>query len=76
LKETLFLTWDHGKDKEHCRMNALKALYDGIINNDKTIFGQSPVQEEILKKLNDFDLKTVSAELYSFRAIISENELR
>ncbi len=39
MKDTLFLTWDHGKDKEHCRMNALKTLYDGIIANAKHIFG-------------------------------------
>lgn len=41
LKDVLFLTWDHGKDKEHTRMNALKALYDGILNNCKSIFGTS-----------------------------------
>jgi hypothetical protein len=39
LKETLFLAWDHGKDKEHVRMTAVKGLYDGIINNSKAIFG-------------------------------------
>ena len=41
FKETLFLTWDHGKDKEHVRMNALKLLYDGIILNSKAIFGSN-----------------------------------
>ncbi len=41
LKEVMFLTWDHGKDKEHIRMNAIKALYDGIIKNAKSIFGSS-----------------------------------
>jgi hypothetical protein len=39
LKEVLFLSWDHGKDKEHSRMTALKALYDGILTNCNAIFG-------------------------------------
>jgi len=76
LKETLFLAWDHGKDKEHIRMNAVKTLYDGIINNGKAIFGQNVSQEEIVKKLNAFNLQEVSAELFSFKALISEDELR
>jgi len=76
LKEVLFLTWDHGKDKEHTRMNALKALYDGILSNCKSIFGTSAAQDEVIKKLNGFNLQDVSAQLYSFKALISEEELK
>jgi len=50
------LTWDHGKDKEHVRLNSLKQLYDGIILNSKAIFGSNQSQEEIYKKLNAIDL--------------------
>lgn len=76
LKEVLFLSWDHGKDKEHSRMNAIKALYDGIINNAKAIFGSSVAQEEIVKKINGFNLQEVSAELFSFKALISAEEYK
>lgn len=41
LKETLFLIWDHGKDKELARLKGLKEFYDGIITNGQAIFGQS-----------------------------------
>lgn len=34
LKETLFLIWDHGRDKELTRMQALKELYEGIIGSN------------------------------------------
>lgn len=57
-------------------MNALKTLYDGILSNCKSIFGSSTAQEEIVKKLNAFNLQDVSAELYSFKALISEDELK
>jgi hypothetical protein len=74
LKEVLFLSWDHGKDKEHTRMNSIKALYDGIINNAKAIFGSSVAQEEIVTKINGFNLQKVSAELFSFKTLISGEE--
>jgi hypothetical protein len=31
LKEQLFLIWDHGRDKELTRIQALKELYESII---------------------------------------------
>ena len=76
LKEVLFLSWDHGKDKEHTRMNAIKALYDGLIVNAKAIFGTSLAQEEIIKRINAFNLQDFSAELFSFKALINEEELK
>jgi hypothetical protein len=35
----LFLTWDHGRDKEVTRLSAIKELYDGIVTNSGAIFG-------------------------------------
>ena len=55
LKETLFLTWDHGKDKEATRLKAIKELYDGITTNSNAIFGANKTQEEIIAKLNTVD---------------------
>ena len=41
LKEVLFLTWDHGRDKEVTRLSAIKELYDGIVANSAAIFGEN-----------------------------------
>lgn len=60
LKETLFLTWDHGKDKELTRLQAIKALFDGIVSNNSAIFGQNIVQQEIVAKINGIDQTTVA----------------
>ena len=76
LKETLFLTWEHGRDKELTRMTALKELYDGIILNSNAIFGSNASKEEIVAKINGIDHTLVAGELFSFNALISENELK
>jgi hypothetical protein len=72
LKETHFLIWDHGRDKEVTRMQALKELYDNIIANNNSIFGQNPTQLQIIEKLNAIDNSIIAKELFSFHALISD----
>jgi len=55
LKEVLFLTWDHGRDKEVTRISAIKELYEGICGNCQVIFGEHPLRQEIVGRLKALD---------------------
>ena len=76
LKETLFLTWDHGKDKEATRLKAIKELYDGITTNSNAIFGANKTQEEIIAKLNTVDQSNLADQQFRYNKLVSEVELR
>jgi len=76
LKEVLFLTWDHGRDKEVNRISAIKELYEGICGNCQVIFGEHPLRQEIVGRLKALDQQILAGEQFHFTQLLSENELR
>lgn len=57
-------------------MQALKELYEAIIGSSQTVFGSGEAQKEILDRLNGIDHSVVAGELFSYKALITDNELR
>lgn len=57
-------------------MQALKELYEGIMASSHTVFGTPEQQKEVLDRLNAIDHSVVAGELFSYKALITDNELR
>lgn len=51
-------------------------MYDDIIIANKKIFGESELQTQTITALNGINYQDVASELFSFRALISQDELK
>lgn len=68
--------WDEAKDLEIERIRSLKVLYEDIAKHNQKIFGQSQQHITLLQEMNKTDHMKVVNELYSFKGLISESELK
>eukprot|EP00347_Sterkiella_histriomuscorum_P012073 403369992 len=76
FKTILFTAWDEGREMEVERIKTIKSMYDDIIIANKKIFGENEVQNNTITQLNQISQLEVAQELFSFRALISEAELK
>lgn len=72
----LLKSWDEGKEREQERIKCIKSLYADIILTNKKTFGVSELLDKTIGQISQVNEISVVNELYSFRALITENELK
>lgn len=58
------------------RITTIKGMYDDILIANKKVMGENELQSQAIKAVNDINQGEVAGELYSFRALISQEELK
>jgi len=76
MREMLFKLWEQGKELESERIKTVKTLYEDIVSHNQKIFGESQEQLSVVTELGKLNSLQVVNELYSFRALVTPNELK
>ncbi|CDW71523.1 UNKNOWN [Stylonychia lemnae] len=76
FKQILFTAWEEGRDMEFERIKTIKSMYDDIIVANRKIFGENEQQTTAINAINAINQFEVAQELFSFRALISQSELK
>ena len=61
---------------EYERIKTIKSMYDDIIIANKKIYGENETQVTAITAINAINQLDVARELFSFRALISQAELK
>lgn len=61
---------------EHERIKTIKGMYDDIIVANRKIFGENEQIASAVQAVNAVNQLEVAQELFSFRALISQAELK
>ena len=76
VKDILLNFWDEAKKLEVQRLTNLKELYDEIIGHSSKTNPPTEDFKKIIAGMVTTDVNQIVSRLYSFRALISEDELK
>lgn len=76
VRDLLMRIWEESREIELERIRSIKALYEDIVQHNNTIYGLNQGFMKVMQQMNQINQLQIVNELYSFKGLISESELK